>query len=125
MFRATSCSSSGGQILLIEHLVSSLSVSDHPVHRLFPAVTFQVQQLCTRISRVKVLVASPGQFSSRSLCHSGLPQVPFPKNFADEMERWCCASTKFKCYIKCIKSPVIFWGGGDVMHNRDADSEAA
>ena len=34
MFRATSCSSSGGQIVLVQHLVSSLSVSDRPVHRL-------------------------------------------------------------------------------------------
>jgi len=34
MFRAISCSPSGGQIVLIQHLVSSLSVSDHPVHRL-------------------------------------------------------------------------------------------
>ena len=34
MFRAISCSSSGGQIVLIHHLVSSLSVSDRPVHRL-------------------------------------------------------------------------------------------
>ena len=33
MFRAISCSSSGGQIVLIQHLVSSLSVSDCPVHR--------------------------------------------------------------------------------------------
>ena len=32
MFRAISCSSSGGQIVLI-HLVSPLSVSDRPVHR--------------------------------------------------------------------------------------------
>jgi hypothetical protein len=34
MFRATSCSSSGGQIVLIQHLVLSLSVGDRPVHRL-------------------------------------------------------------------------------------------
>jgi len=34
MFRAISCSSSGGQIVLMQYLVSSLSVSDHPVHRL-------------------------------------------------------------------------------------------
>jgi len=34
MFRAISCSSSGGQVVLIQHLVSSLSVSDRPVHRL-------------------------------------------------------------------------------------------
>jgi hypothetical protein len=34
MFRAIFCSSSGGQIVLIQHLVSSLSVSDRPVHRL-------------------------------------------------------------------------------------------
>jgi len=34
MFRAISYSSSGGQIVLIQHLVSSLSVSDCPVHRL-------------------------------------------------------------------------------------------
>jgi hypothetical protein len=33
-FRAISCSSSGGQIVLIQHLVSSLPVSDRPVHRL-------------------------------------------------------------------------------------------
>jgi hypothetical protein len=32
-FRAISCSSSGGQIVLTQHLVSSLSVSDRPVHR--------------------------------------------------------------------------------------------
>jgi len=32
-FRAISCSSSGGQIVLIQHLVSSLSASDRPVHR--------------------------------------------------------------------------------------------
>jgi hypothetical protein len=31
MFRAISCSSSGGQIVLIQHLVPSLSVSDRPV----------------------------------------------------------------------------------------------
>jgi hypothetical protein len=34
MFRAISCSSSGGQFVLMQHLVSSLSVSDRPVHRL-------------------------------------------------------------------------------------------
>jgi hypothetical protein len=32
MFRAISCSSSGGQTVLIQHLVLSLSVSDRPVH---------------------------------------------------------------------------------------------
>ena len=32
MFQATSCSSSGGQIVLIQHLVSSLSVSGRPVN---------------------------------------------------------------------------------------------
>jgi len=31
MFRAISCSSSGGQIVLIKHLVLSLSGSDRPV----------------------------------------------------------------------------------------------
>jgi len=35
VFRAISGSSSGGQIVLIQHLVSSLSVSDLPVHRFF------------------------------------------------------------------------------------------
>ena len=34
MFRATLCSSSGGQIVLIQHLISSHSVSDRPVCRL-------------------------------------------------------------------------------------------
>jgi hypothetical protein len=34
MFRAITCSSSEGQIVLIQDLLSSLSVSDSPVHRL-------------------------------------------------------------------------------------------
>ena len=34
MFRAISCSSSWGQVVLIQHLVSLLPVSDSPVHRL-------------------------------------------------------------------------------------------
>jgi len=34
MFRAISFSSSGGQIVLTQHPVLSLSASDHPVHRL-------------------------------------------------------------------------------------------
>jgi hypothetical protein len=32
MFRTIFCSSSGGQVVLIQHLISSLSVSDRPVH---------------------------------------------------------------------------------------------
>jgi len=34
MFRAIPCSSSGGQIIILQHLVSSLSVSSYSVHRL-------------------------------------------------------------------------------------------
>ena len=34
MFRAVPCSSSGGQIVLLQHLVSSLSVHDRIVRRL-------------------------------------------------------------------------------------------
>jgi hypothetical protein len=34
MFRAISCSSSGGQIVSIQRLLSSLSVSDRPLHGL-------------------------------------------------------------------------------------------
>jgi len=34
MFRAIQCSFSGGQIVLLLHLVSSLSVSIYSVHRL-------------------------------------------------------------------------------------------
>jgi len=34
MFRAIPCSSSGAQIVLLQHLVSSLSVSSYSVHRM-------------------------------------------------------------------------------------------
>jgi hypothetical protein len=34
MFRAVSCSSLGGLIVSMQHLISSLSVGDCPVHRL-------------------------------------------------------------------------------------------
>ena len=33
VFRAVPCSSSGGQIVLLQHLISSLSVSSHSVHQ--------------------------------------------------------------------------------------------
>jgi len=46
MFRAISCSSSGGQIVLIQYLVSSISVSDRPVHRLRKNCKFFLN-LCT------------------------------------------------------------------------------
>jgi len=46
----------------------------------------------------------------------------FQKMLADKMERWCCTDRKCKCYIKCNESREIF--GGNVMYNRDADSEA-
>jgi len=45
MFRAISCSFSGGQIVLIQHLVSSLSVSDRPVHRLRKSATRRAWKL--------------------------------------------------------------------------------
>ena len=91
-----------------------------------PAVTFQitaVYQMRPGLFRVRVLVASRGHFSGRSPCHSGLPQVPFLKIFADKIERLCCANKNCKCYIKCNESPEIS-GEGNVMHNHDADSEA-
>ena len=41
------------------------------------------------------------------------------------MKRWCCTDRKCKWYVKCNESPGIFGGGGgDVMYNHDADSEA-
>ena len=49
MFRALLCSSSGGQILLVQHLVSSHSVGD-----------------CTQVTR--------GLQSSRNLCTEQLPK---------------------------------------------------
>jgi hypothetical protein len=45
MFRAISCSSSGGQIVLKPHLVSSLSVSDRPVHRTITYWQWRYQML--------------------------------------------------------------------------------
>jgi hypothetical protein len=57
MFRATSCSSSGGQIVLIQHLVSSLSVGDRPVQR---TVTFMRQ--VGRLLRIKTKSQKGGEY---------------------------------------------------------------
>jgi hypothetical protein len=46
MFRATSCSSSGGQILLIQHLVLSLSVTGRPVHTFSKITSLFIMRLC-------------------------------------------------------------------------------
>jgi len=64
-----------------------------------------------------LLVAPRGQFSGRSLCHSGLTQVPFPKiNWPTKwndgvvltVERWCCTDSG---------TVVLYWqwNGGVVL----------
>jgi len=45
MFRAISCLSSGGQVVLILHLVSALSISDRPVHRTVTYWVWRYQML--------------------------------------------------------------------------------
>ena len=45
-FRAITCSSSGGHIVLIRHLVSSLSVSDLPVHCTGQSITESDDNRC-------------------------------------------------------------------------------
>jgi hypothetical protein len=51
MFRAISCSSSGGQIVLIQLLVSSLSVSDRPVHS---CAVYRTVCRCRLVSRLSL-----------------------------------------------------------------------
>ena len=45
MFRAIRCSSSGGLIVSMQHLVSSLSVGDSPVHQLTGAQDCHLQRV--------------------------------------------------------------------------------
>jgi len=47
MFQAITCSSSGGQIVLKQHLLSSLPVSDRPVHRCTCTLASYMGKLCT------------------------------------------------------------------------------
>jgi hypothetical protein len=58
---------------------------------------------------VRVLVAFRRHFSGKYPCHSGLPQVPFPKKCL--LTKWndgVCTDTKCKCHIKCNESPEIW-----------------
>jgi len=48
MFRAISCSFWGSQILLIQHLASSISVSDRLVHRLIKSSFSTLHRMVTR-----------------------------------------------------------------------------
>jgi hypothetical protein len=63
MFRAISCSSSGGQIVLIQHLVSSLTVSDRPVHRLRKNCSFSICAPECHLLRVTIPYAVLIQFA--------------------------------------------------------------
>jgi hypothetical protein len=49
MFRALLCSSSGGQIVLIQHLVSSLSVGGRPVHTIVLIIQFDQLMISTTV----------------------------------------------------------------------------
>jgi len=63
MFRAIFCLSSRGQIVLIQHLISSLSVSDRPVHRLRKNLTF----VWPAVSLFSLSTASNNSENSQSL----------------------------------------------------------
>ena len=62
MFRALLCSSSGGQIVLIQHLVSSLSLGDCSVNRLREERTLVACVLNGHLKRVTVSDAVLIQF---------------------------------------------------------------
>jgi len=51
MFRALPCPSSGGQIVLLQHLVSSLSVNGFTVHRLRADSVCSHPVYCTAVYR--------------------------------------------------------------------------
>jgi hypothetical protein len=56
MFRAIPCSSSGDQIVLIQHLVSSLSVSDRPVYVCSKHVHVENCNKCTKNLCIKLVI---------------------------------------------------------------------
>ena len=62
MFRALLCSSSGGQIVLIQHLVSSLSLGDCSVNRLREERTLEACVLNGHLKKVTVSDAVLIQF---------------------------------------------------------------
>jgi hypothetical protein len=67
----------------------------------------------------------PSLFRQISLSFRASPSSVSKKMFADKMERWCCTDKKCKCYIKCNESAnILGGGGGNVMHNHEADGEA-
>ena len=63
MFRAVPCSSSVGQIVLLQHLVSSLFVNDCTVRRLRADSVCSIPAYCTVESRLSLL--STGVLYSR------------------------------------------------------------
>ena len=58
MFRALLCSSSGGQIVLVQHLVSSLSLGDCSAHRLLESS----RNVCTEQSPKEINPLAPELF---------------------------------------------------------------
>ena len=75
MFRAISCSSSGDQIVLIQHLVSSLSAIDRQVHSTGRSLTDSDDTRCC-INHLK---------TKRKLLHLKTQFVPRSKHFSSRL----------------------------------------
>ena len=71
MFRATSWSSSGGQILLIQHLVWPLSISDRPMYRLRERERERERELSLKLCTGR----SPTEMFRATSCSSTRSQI--------------------------------------------------
>ena len=69
MFRAISCSSSGGQIVLIQHLISSLPVIDHPFCPICHQLSLSYNSQHLKISFYFFSPSFPGSSSSSRPFH--------------------------------------------------------
>jgi hypothetical protein len=73
MFRAVLCSSSGGHIVLLQHLVSSLSVNGRIVRRLRgDSVSYRIKELC-----IKLVTETGLHYDARSEKHQILLFIVF------------------------------------------------
>ena len=109
MFRASTCPSSGGQIVYTQHLVSSLSVNGCTVHRLRADCRAVCSQLCIKVGKLNNSTRQIFRIFFFLIFYSNNDSTVFHNTFPPTPRCACVSFPKIEEYFKIVGDRKLTW----------------